>query len=60
MGVLDQLNLLLWKNYTLQKRRPMATVVELLVPALFSLVLLIIRNELTPIHHDNMTTWKYV
>jgi len=60
MGVLDQLNLLLWKNYTLQKRRTMATVIELLVPALFSLVLLIVRSQVIATHYRDKTTWKYV
>jgi len=38
----------------------MATVIELLVPALFSLVLLIVRSQVIATHYRDKTTWKYV
>jgi len=38
-----QFGLLLWKNWLLQKRRIVVTVFQIMIPALFSLILLIIR-----------------
>ena len=41
---LNQLKLLLWKNYALQKRSVIGTILELAVPALFAIILLPIRT----------------
>jgi len=60
MGVSDQFGLLLWKNYVLQKRRPVATAFELLLPVLFAVVLVAIRTSITVTHYDNTTTWRCV
>uniref|UniRef100_H2Z856 ABC transporter domain-containing protein n=1 Tax=Ciona savignyi TaxID=51511 RepID=H2Z856_CIOSA len=46
MGAWDQFRLLFWKNFVLQKRRPFATVIELLLPLFFALLLVIIRQEI--------------
>jgi len=58
MGVPDKLGLLLWKNYLLQKRRPVATVFELLLPVLFAVLLVIIKTQVSVTHYDNSTTWR--
>lgn len=46
MAVLRQLALLLWKNYTLQKRKVLVTVLELLLPLLFSGILIWLRLKI--------------
>jgi hypothetical protein len=43
-GSFKQLKLLLWKNYILQRRSILGTILELAVPALFAIILLPIRN----------------
>ena len=48
-----QLKLLLWKNFLLQARRPIASTIEILLPIVFVAILLVIRltlshNELQP------------
>lgn len=43
MRLFKQLRLLLWKNYRLQIRRPVATVFQLGLPILFIFILLLIR-----------------
>ena len=46
--------LLLWKNYILQKRHPIQTVVQILLPILFVLLLLWIRLSAEPTHHNKI------
>nr|KAF6488603.1 ATP binding cassette subfamily A member 3 [Molossus molossus] len=46
MAVLKQLSLLLWKNYTLQKRKVLVTALELLLPLLFSGILIWLRLKI--------------
>ncbi|XP_066238945.1 phospholipid-transporting ATPase ABCA3 [Saccopteryx leptura] len=46
MAVLRQLALLLWKNYTLQKRKVLVTALELLLPLLFSGILIWLRLKI--------------
>ncbi|XP_037363662.1 phospholipid-transporting ATPase ABCA3 [Talpa occidentalis] len=46
MAALRQLGLLLWKNYTLQKRKVLVTVLELLLPLLFSGILIWLRLKI--------------
>nr|QUF59428.1 ATP-binding cassette transporter Abca3-2 [Brachionus angularis] len=41
---LKQIYLLLWKNYSLQKRSIVSTILEILVPALFVIILIPIRK----------------
>lgn len=41
---LNQLGLLLWKNYTLQKRSIIGSILELVIPAFFAIILLPIRG----------------
>ncbi|KAI8797159.1 ATP-binding cassette sub-family A member 3 [Biomphalaria glabrata] len=49
--------LLLWKNFLIQKGKPVATLFEIGLPTLFSLILMVLRLrvEVTP-HHD-ITQW---
>uniref|UniRef100_H2Z850 ABC transporter domain-containing protein n=1 Tax=Ciona savignyi TaxID=51511 RepID=H2Z850_CIOSA len=58
MGAWDQFRLLFWKNFVLQKRRPFATVIELLLPLFFALLLVIIRQEIEVTNYPNVTTWS--
>uniref|UniRef100_F6USW1 ABC transporter domain-containing protein n=1 Tax=Ciona intestinalis TaxID=7719 RepID=F6USW1_CIOIN len=53
-----QFCLLFWKNFVLQKRRPIATVIELLLPLLFAVLLVIIRQEVDVTNYPNITTWR--
>ncbi|XP_039258738.2 phospholipid-transporting ATPase ABCA3-like isoform X1 [Styela clava] len=53
-----QFILLLWKNFILQKRRPIATFVELALPLLFAALLVIIRTTVDTTTHPNITTWR--
>ena len=58
MKVFRQLKLLLWKNYTLQKRRPIATLFQLGLPILFILILLLIRVFNVKQEPVGATVWK--
>eukprot|EP00043_Microstomoeca_roanoka_P013498 m.132210 g.132210 ORF g.132210 m.132210 type:complete len:1829 (+) comp15771_c0_seq2:231-5717(+) len=46
-SVWTQLRLLLWKNWTLQKRRPVATAIQILVPIILFLLLWALRSIIT-------------
>ncbi|XP_019867946.2 phospholipid-transporting ATPase ABCA3-like [Aethina tumida] len=50
----DKFVLLMWKNWLLQYRKPVQTVVELLAPVLFSILLVCIRRFVDPTHHDTV------
>ena len=50
--------LLLWKNYVLQKRKPIVTAVEIGCVAFFSVVLLLIRQRVKSTIVTEPTTWK--
>ena len=41
--ILNQLSLLLWKSFVIQKRSVISTILELIVPAFFAVILLPIR-----------------
>lgn len=57
MAVLGQLALLLWKNYTLQKRKVLVTVLELLLPLLFSGILIWLRLKIQSENVPNATVY---
>lgn len=60
MKKLKQLYLLLWKNFTLQRRRPIGTLVQLGLPLFMSLIFLVLRIFLiTAKSHDAVTTPPY-
>nr|XP_033770847.1 phospholipid-transporting ATPase ABCA1-like [Geotrypetes seraphini] len=52
MGCLDQLELLLWKNFTLRKRQKVRLIVEILWPLFLFLILVAVRNTNQPIHQE--------
>uniref|UniRef100_A0A2K5SFW9 ATP binding cassette subfamily A member 3 n=1 Tax=Cebus imitator TaxID=2715852 RepID=A0A2K5SFW9_CEBIM len=57
MAVLRQLALLLWKNYTLQKRKVLVTVLELFLPLLFSGILIWLRLKIQSENVPNATVY---
>lgn len=55
-----QTSLLVWKNFVLQKRRPFGTVVEIIVPILFTIVLVGVRQIATTTYNtpkSYCSTW---
>lgn len=58
MRFFRQLGLLVWKNYTLQKRRPIATLFQLGLPILFILIILLIRVFRVKQEPVNSTVWQ--
>ncbi|XP_008049514.1 ATP-binding cassette sub-family A member 3 [Carlito syrichta] len=57
MAVFRQLVLLLWKNYTLQKRKVLVTVLELFLPLLFSGILIWLRLKIQSENVPNATIY---
>ncbi|TKC51481.1 hypothetical protein EI555_020019, partial [Monodon monoceros] len=57
MVVLRQLALLLWKNYTLQKRKVLVTILELFLPLLFSGILIWLRLMIQSENVPNATLY---
>nr|AKC42130.1 ABCA3 [Petromyzon marinus] len=58
MARLRQFGLLLWKNYVLQKRQVLVTLVELALPALFAAILIAIRQRVPESSHPNATIYS--
>ena len=56
--ILDQLWLLLWKSFLLQKRSIISTIIELLLPCIFSVILLPIRSIIDVQIIENDTTYN--
>lgn len=54
----NQLGLLLWKNYVLQKRSIIGTILELLLPAFFAIILLPIRGIVKSNNLANDTLYR--
>jgi hypothetical protein len=50
--------LLMWKNWTLQRRHPIQTAVEILAPVLLASLLVLIRSLVVPENFDTVTTYK--
>ncbi|XP_045462662.1 phospholipid-transporting ATPase ABCA3-like isoform X2 [Harmonia axyridis] len=50
----DKFTLLMWKNWILQYRKPLQTVIEILAPVLFSILLVIVRNLVEPTHNPTL------
>ncbi|XP_053412499.1 phospholipid-transporting ATPase ABCA3 [Nycticebus coucang] len=57
MAVLRHLALLLWKNYTLKKRKVLVTVLELFLPLLFSGILIWLRLKIQSENVPNATIY---
>lgn len=51
-GNFNKFRLLLWKNWVLQYRKPIQTIVEILSPVIFSILLVLIRTVVDPEPHD--------
>ncbi|KAG8429226.1 hypothetical protein GDO86_018016 [Hymenochirus boettgeri] len=60
MVVFRQLGLLLWKNYILQKRQVLVTVIELALPLLFSAILIALRHRVESVTYPNATKYDNV
>lgn len=54
----NQLLLLLWKNFSLQKRSIIGTILELTIPAIFAIILLPIRTIVNSEQRTNDTTFN--
>jgi ATP-binding cassette subfamily A (ABC1) protein 3 len=50
--------LLMWKNWTLQRRHPIQTAVEILAPVLLASLLVLIRSLVAPDNFDKVTTYE--
>ncbi|XP_016157246.1 PREDICTED: ATP-binding cassette sub-family A member 3 [Ficedula albicollis] len=57
MVVLRQFRLLLWKNYILQKRQILVTVIEVCLPLLFAAILIALRHRVHSVSHPNATLY---
>lgn len=57
MENMRQLKLLLWKKYLIQKRSKIGTLMELVVPTLFVIILLPIRTIVKSNYYTNDTTY---
>ncbi|CAH1794818.1 unnamed protein product [Owenia fusiformis] len=55
---MSKFGLLLWKNYTLQKRKVFVTLLEIGLPTFFSLILIFIRQRVITNLVTNSTTWE--
>lgn len=54
----SQFRLLLWKNWVLQKRRKVLTVFQILLPAAFAIILLLIRMRVKSNFVADPTIWE--
>lgn len=54
----EKFRLLTWKNFLLQWRRKLQTVIEILVPVLFSALLVFIRSLVVPEIYPNATVYQ--
>ncbi|XP_030067809.1 phospholipid-transporting ATPase ABCA3 [Microcaecilia unicolor] len=55
MAVFRQFGLLLWKNYILQKRQILVTIIEVSLPLLFAAILIALRDKVQGVVHPNAT-----
>ncbi|CAG5129797.1 unnamed protein product, partial [Candidula unifasciata] len=51
--------LLLWKNFLIQKRKPITTFFEIGLPTLFSFLLMGLRLIVPSKSHLNVTEWEF-
>uniref|UniRef100_A0ABM5F152 Phospholipid-transporting ATPase ABCA3 n=1 Tax=Pogona vitticeps TaxID=103695 RepID=A0ABM5F152_9SAUR len=58
MAVLRQFGFLLWKNYILQKRQILVTVIEICLPLLFAAILIALRQRVHSVSHPNATIYQ--
>lgn len=53
----DKFRLLMWKNGLLQWRHPTQTIIEIMVPVLFSVILVMIRSIVSPDVYSSPTKY---
>lgn len=53
----NHLLLLLWKNYLLQKRKVVVTILEIGIPTLFAVILILIRQKVSSEKVQSPTSW---
>uniref|UniRef100_A0A3Q3IRY8 ABC transporter domain-containing protein n=1 Tax=Monopterus albus TaxID=43700 RepID=A0A3Q3IRY8_MONAL len=58
MAVMRQFGLLVWKNYLQQKRQILVTLVEILLPLLFSGILIVLRQKVPFKDYPNATIYE--
>ncbi|XP_077172968.1 phospholipid-transporting ATPase ABCA3 [Paroedura picta] len=58
MVLLRQFKLLLWKNYILQKRQILVTIVEICLPLLFAAILIALRHRVHSVRHPNASFYS--
>ncbi|XP_029692140.1 ATP-binding cassette sub-family A member 3 [Takifugu rubripes] len=58
MAVMRQFGLLLWKNYLQQKRQILVTLVEILLPLLFTGVLIVLRQKVPVKDYPDATVYQ--
>lgn len=54
----DKFKLLMWKNWVLQKRHKLQTVIEILAPVVFATLMVLVRSLVEPdvmneVHYDS-------
>ncbi|XP_023714575.1 ATP-binding cassette sub-family A member 3 isoform X4 [Cryptotermes secundus] len=54
----NKFTLLMWKNWTLQRRHPIQTAVEILAPVLLASLLVLIRSLVAPENFGTVTTYE--
>uniref|UniRef100_A0A3B4BB98 Uncharacterized protein n=1 Tax=Periophthalmus magnuspinnatus TaxID=409849 RepID=A0A3B4BB98_9GOBI len=57
MAIIRQLRLLVWKNYLQQKRKILVTLIEILLPLLFSGILIGLRQRVPNSTFPNATVY---
>ncbi|XP_069503020.1 phospholipid-transporting ATPase ABCA3 [Ambystoma mexicanum] len=57
MAIFMQFRLLLWKNYILQKRQILVTIVEISLPLLLAAILIALRQRVESENHPNATSY---
>uniref|UniRef100_A0A8C9ZNJ8 ATP binding cassette subfamily A member 3 n=1 Tax=Sander lucioperca TaxID=283035 RepID=A0A8C9ZNJ8_SANLU len=58
MAIVRQFGLLVWKNYLQQKRQILVTLVEILLPLLFSGILIVLRQKVPFKDYPNATVYE--
>ncbi|XP_029293444.1 ATP-binding cassette sub-family A member 3 [Cottoperca gobio] len=58
MAIARQFGLLVWKNYLQQKRQILVTLVEILLPLLFSCILIVLRHKVPFKNYPNVTVYE--
>ncbi|MED6284737.1 hypothetical protein CHARACLAT_022036, partial [Characodon lateralis] len=58
MAIIRQFGLLVWKNYLQQKRQILVTLVEILLPLLFSGILIVLRQKVPFQDYPNATIYE--